>query len=311
MHCFRLLIIIALLSLSFACASPARQSSVVRAASHRIDRPLNQGAELYQQGCYGHALEYFLEAHERSTAADDLPGIAGSLNSIANVYFQLDDAQSALRVYAEALGAYRQLNDPDGTVRVLANQAAALVRSGELDEADRKLDQADAVAGPTQRLRVLRLKNRALLAMARSDRESAETMLGEALAAAGSYDRPVKAAAHYAFGRLLIDAGRPQEAESHLRAALDIDRALGAYPAMAKDLAALGACYAQLGDHAAAVNSYQRSAKIFALIQDTVRTQALIAPLQRSAAEAGIDIEASLHWIDQWLAGQTEASPCR
>jgi tetratricopeptide (TPR) repeat protein len=308
MHRFCFFIVIALLLVCSGCASGVRQSDVVP-SGNRIDRPLNQAAEYYLRGCYTRALEYFLEAHERSTAVDDLPGIAGSLNGIANVYYQLDDAQSAVRLYAEAFDAYRQLHDHDGSVRVLANQAAALVRSGRLDEAALRLDQADELAGRTQRLHGLRLKNRALLSMARGEGERAEALLAEALA--GRADRSLKAAVHYALGRLLIDAGRPQEAEPHLQEALTLDRALGAVPAMAKDLAALGDCYAQLGDHAAAVSNYQRSAKIYALLQDSGRTLALIAPLKWSAAQADIDIQAALHWIDQWLEGLTEASACR
>ncbi len=310
MHRYRFLISIILLTFSVACTSSTRHAETVR-SSPRVDRPLNHGAALYLQGCYTRALEFFQEAHERYTVLDNLPGIASSLNSMANVYYQLDDMQGALRSYTEALAVYRQLEDRDGAVRVLSNQAAALVRSGQLEEAAHTLDQADALAGAAPLLLTLRLKNRALIAMARNETAEAQRLLTQALAVRRAGDDASKAAAHYALGRLLVETGRPAEAEPHLQEALTFDRAGGAYPSVAKDLAALGVCYARLGDHARAVGFFLRSAKIYALLQDTLRTQELIASLKDSADRAGVDIQASLHWIEEWLEGRTEGTLCR
>ncbi len=309
MQRFYLFIGIILLTLAVACASGTRRSDTAYVSS-RIDRPLQHGSALYRQGCYARALELFREAHERYTAADDLAGIAGSLNSIANVRYQLDDMPGAIGAYAQALEAYRLLGDDAGLVRVLANQSAALVKAGRLDEAARTLDQADTLDAAT-RLSTLRLKNRALIAMARRDTQTAQSLLNRALDAAGPNEETSKAAAHYTLGRLLADTARPEEAEIHFQQALAADRQMGAYPAVAKDLAALGGCRARMGDHAAAVGFFLRSAKIYALLQDTARTNEITAMLKESADRSGTDIQTSLYWIDEWLAGRTESTLCR
>jgi tetratricopeptide (TPR) repeat protein len=270
----------------------------------------NKGVDQYTKGCYRLALERFMESHERFCATDDLEGEAYSLNSIANTYHLLGDIDSALLVYDDALEIYDIISDSKGLTRVLTGKASALIDTGRLDDAGAVLDQADNRAKGV--LAPLRLLTRARLAMARQETEKARTLLTSALQRSGGEDDPVvRSGIYYAMAHLQLETGDPNLADTSLKKALSIDRQEGAYHNIAKDLELLGLCQVRLGNQRQAVTYFKRSVKIFALLQDSQRTRDVVKQLEQVAAAAKVDIQATLHWIDQWLAGKTESHFCR
>jgi hypothetical protein len=60
-----------------------------------------------------------------------------------------------------------------------------------------------------------------------------------------------------------------------------------------------------------AVDHYKRGLKIFALLGNDEKTQLLRQDFQRVAHRSGADIDAVMHWIEQWLDGHHEVNLCR
>lgn len=285
--------------------APKRQPREVRNQT----RVMNKGVTQYTKGCYARALELFSEAHESYSVMDDLAGEASSLASIANAYFRLQDIESALLVYDDALELFRFLDHREGLTRTRVDKAAALIEAGRLDEASALLDQADAQAsGGTA---ALRFKTRALLAAARKDFPVARIFLEKAQASSQGAAPSVISGIHYARGYLALISDEPRKALKPLQTALDIDRRAEAYADIAKDLQALARCYGRLDQDRQALTCLKRSVKIHALLGNSPKVQAMVPELQRLAGQTGMDIKATLHWVSQWLAGQREFNVCR
>jgi tetratricopeptide (TPR) repeat protein len=309
MRLLRTVLIIASALICLTCASAPAPDKIPEDA-HEGVRHLNQGSAEYQKGCYSKALQHVQESHEIFSLADDLPGTAASLNTLANIYYRLGDFQSALLVFDEAIALFEQLDQKPGLARALTNKSAVLIAAGRLEEAARTLEHADEMSKGTHILASLRLKTRALLDIARGDTMAAEKSLTAALKTASQSEQQFLADIHYAMAQLKLTLRRPREALSHLQTALSIDRAAGAYFSMGLDLAALGSCHEDLADYAEAVNCYKRSLKIFALLEARPRVQWVRSRLESSAGRAGLNLEPILHWTDQWVSGLNQAGLC-
>lgn len=275
-------------------------------------RQLNKGVVQYTKGCYAAALQQFNESHEWFTAADHLPGMAQSLHSMGNTYLRLEDIDSALLAYDEAIDLYGFMQDDKGLVNVLTSKAAALMEAGKRQQAANLLDQADAIAGKNDFfLSALRLKTRGLLLFLGNQLHQSEALLHQALNQADPQDDSLKASIHYALGQVLLAQQQPSRARDHFESALSLDRIRGASFDIAKDLSALGMCADQLGENERAAILFKRSVKIYALLQNSSQVKKSMAYLQSSAAEAGIDTAATRYWVNQWLAGHMESNLCR
>jgi tetratricopeptide (TPR) repeat protein len=307
---FRLIILSIISSICVACASgPAPEK-----APHDIYqgiRQFNKGTSYYIKGCYLKALQHVQAAHERFTVADQLQGSADSLNTMANIYYRLGDFQTALAVYDEAIALFEHLEQKIGQVRALANKSATLIAVRRLEDASQILDRADDIAGGSNVLEGLRFKTRALLRIAQNDTKEAEDQLVHALHATAERDQALLADIHYTLGHLMSITKRPQQAVTHLTSAMKIDQTAGAYFSVGLDLAALGSCYENTARYAEAADYYKRSLKIFALLSAPDKVQWVLPRLEVSAGKAGLNLEATLHWTEQWLAGQREAGLCR
>jgi tetratricopeptide (TPR) repeat protein len=268
----------------------------------------NRGTALFNKGCHRRALDYFQSAHQRYTAADNLEKVAETLNGIGDIYYRLGDMPSALHVYDDALEVYEGLGDPTGTALSLSDKAAVLIALARLDEAAAALDRADALPAAPQA--ALRLKTRALLLIRQNQPAEARARLEEALQAVATGEEAIQSGIDFALGHLDLTDNRPAAAKQHFAEALRIDRLMGAYHDMARDLEALGTCYARLEDHRAAVHHFKRSAKIFALLQEKERAESALSQLEASAAQTDIDIQATAHWVRQWLADPAGADLC-
>lgn len=265
----------------------------------------------YNKGCFVKAVRHFQKAHERFAAQDNIQGTAESLNSLANAYYRLNDMDSAVRLYDEALELYRLQQDIPGQIRALANKSTAMAASGRLGEAGTALDQADALAESKAILAGLRLKARAILKIKAGDTAGAKRLLLKAMHAISKKEAAQYASAQYTMGYLLLSAQQPQEAIPYLEKALDADRSAHANFGMGQDLEALGDCRMQSGQYRQALTYYKRSLKIFVLLNNADRIQRTRTKLEHNAAKADADIQATLHWVNQWLAGKREANVCR
>ncbi|MEJ2040740.1 MAG: tetratricopeptide repeat protein [Desulfosarcinaceae bacterium] len=294
--------------LFLSCASgpaPQRQPRAERDQT----RYLNNGVVMYTMGCYARAMENFNEAHERYALVDDLEGEANSLNGIANTYYRLGDIHSALLVYDDALDLYTILNQREGLTRTMVDKAAALIEADRLDEASAMLDRADAQAGGE--MAAQRFRARALVALARKEFSSARGLLEKALAAAQGSASSVVSSIYFAQGHLALVSETPREALKPLHTALDMDRRAGAHADIAKDLEALAQCQRKLGKDHQALAYLVRSVKIHALLGDARRVGTIVPEMEQLSAKTGIDIHATLHWVNQWLSGKSESHLCR
>lgn len=274
-------------------------------------RHLNRGTLFYNKGCFSKAVQLFQAAHERFTAADNLEGSAESLNSLANAYYRLKDMDSAVLVYDEAEALYRLLDDKVGRIRTLTNKSVALASSGKLEAAEQALNLADSLAENSDSLTGHRLKARAILKLQNQDFDGSRQLLARAIRAIPQTDTRQFASAQYTMGHLLLSIQQARKAQRHLKKALAADRKTGDYFSIGQDLEALGDCHAQLEQHAKAVSDYKRSLKIYAMLNNRNNAQQVSSKLAKSASKADADIQATLHWAAQWLAGQREADICR
>ena len=309
MHLIRLLFIISAAYVCLACASAPAPEKVPEEI-HQGVRHLSQGSAAYQKGCYLKALQHVQESHESFALVDDLPGSAASLNTLANIYYRLGDFRSALLAYDEAIALFEQLDQRSGLVRALANKSAVLIAVGSLDEASRTLDHADEISNGSPTLESLRLKTRALLRIAQGDPQGADAMLAEALETASQSEQEFLPDIHYTLAQLKLTVQRPQEAVPHLQIALKMDRAAGANFSIGLDLAALGSSYENLNDYVQAVHYYERSLKIFALLEAHTKVKWVRSRLVSSADKAGLNLEPILHWTELWDSGHSRARLC-
>jgi len=268
----------------------------------------NRGTALFNKGCHRRALDYFQSAHRRYTAGDNLEKVAETLIGIGDIYYRLGDTPSALHVYDDALEVYQGLGDSSGTALSFSNKAAALIALDRLDDAAAALAEAEAL--PTAPQAALRLKTRALLLIRQNRPAEARAQLEEGLRAVASGEEAIQSGIYFALGHLDLTENQATAAKEHFSEALRIDRLIGAYHDMARDLEALGTCDAHLGDHRTAVHHFKRSTKIFALLQEKQRAESVLSQLEASAAQTNVDIQATAHWVQQWLADPAGADLC-
>lgn len=305
---FRCIVAVATLLLLVACAAGTPQSRLpehLRAG----DFYLHKGAALFKKGCWVRAMDYFQDAHQHFVAAGDPAGEAGCLLGMAHIYYRLDDMASALLLYDDAIAAYRYAGDNPGTVQAVTHKAAALLALERPADAAAALDLADRLARDDAHV-ALRLKTRALLLIRQEALQEAMALLNEALFAAGDMGAAEDSSIHYAMGHVRMRQNQPAHALEAFSAALALDRAAGDHHAVAGDLAALGAAGALAGDHRQAVRHLERSARIYALLQDDIRLDAVLERLETSAAAVDADIGTTLYWVEQWRASGTGAVFC-
>ena len=291
-----------------ACAAPEPVSAIDKLA--RENAYYYQKAETYfARGCYPKAMAYFEDAHERYAAADDGVGMAHSLNGIANVYLRMGDQESALLLYDETIAAYDRIGDTRGVIRALCNKAAALIAAQRLNEAAVVIDLADARSAKGSELTALRMKTRALLSIQQGHTDDARLMLHDALALTAETDSGTRADIRFTLGYLVMP-DQPAQACDHFSQALAIDQSSQNYAQVAKDLMAMGLCSTARGMDHQALDYFKRSAKIFALNGNSDQISQIIPLMEQSAQKTGTDIRVVMHYIQRWLAGDTEADLC-
>ena len=95
-----------------------------------------QGVAYRVRGEHARALELWLQSMELSRAANDLMGVAGSINNIAMLYEELGDLGNALAYHRQSLAIRRAGKDHRGISASLRGIADILRMQGQLDSAE-------------------------------------------------------------------------------------------------------------------------------------------------------------------------------
>lgn len=274
-------------------------------------KAITKGTVRYDQGCYQHALDYFLKAHELFSASDQLSGVAMSLNNIGNVYRIMGDTKSAVLFFEESFKIYTDIGNHKGTVQVLSNKAAALIDGGRLEEAAQNLDAAEALARKKRISYIPLLNNRGVLLTKTKDYAQAEKILKKALARTDPADLPAFATVNFALGKLMLESQRYENSIRFLEAALVADRSTGFYKGIADDLAAIGTAYLNLDNKGAGINYLKRSIKVYALIGSAKKVEEILHDLENISKTSDYDVSVTLHFVNHWLEGHALESLCK
>lgn len=269
----------------------------------------DKGMPFYERGCYARALDYFYRANELYTAIGDSRGMAMSANNIGVVYRAMGEAAAAIPFFEDALRIYRSLGDQENVRQTLSNLAAAQVDTGDYAAAGKNIDEALKI-----RIRgkpfAPAMTVKGILLAKQGDVKGAEAMLKEALDEISRRHPAGEAAANYAMGELLLGTARYQEAVPYFSKALESDRKAGFYKGIADDLTALGHCSAGLRDDASAVNDWEQSVRIYALLGMEEKVRATMGLLDEAAKRSNRDIALTRALVDRWLKGDMTDNIC-
>jgi tetratricopeptide (TPR) repeat protein len=273
-------------------------------------KEMARGITRYNKGCYKDALEYFLRAHELFVAADQLSGVAMSLNNMGNVYRATGDIDSALLFFDESLAIYSDIGDPLGGVQVLCNKAAALIDGGRLEKAETVLNTAEKMAEKNRISFGPLLSNRGILLIKKAQYKNAEELLQMVLANTDPENLSEFATVNFALGNLMVETQRYEKAMDFFKTALKADRLSGGNKNIADDLAALGSDCLKLGEDELAGNFFKRSVEIYALLGNHKNAQNIMEKLEKVSEKTGMDLSITKHFVNRWLEGKALGSLC-
>jgi tetratricopeptide (TPR) repeat protein len=303
------LLILALWGIGACAASPPATSSVN--GPDEGDRELKRGIYWYQKGCTRKAMEHFHAAHEHYSLTDQQAGVARSLNSIANAYRHAGKAEDARLFYDAAIAAARRCDDQRVVAQALSNKAASLIASDDLAGAEVLLNEAQLLARETGPVYAMVLNHRAVLSMMANRTDEAQNLLDKADAAAVGDGFNADATLRFTRGRLMMKTGNYAQAMSHFQHALELDRDAGSSRGMADDLAAMALIHELAGEDEAALDCLDRSIKIHALLENRAKVLENLGQLESLAHKTGSDVRVTVHFINQWLAGEAVDVICR
>ena len=238
------------------------------------DRPKLRGAMLWTLGdAYSGLgdfdrsiplLESAVELGRESHRGEDHLDVAGSLDSLAGAYYELDRLEEAEALHHEALEMRRRLvgEESEAFATSLNNVALSLHRAGRLEEAEplyrRALSIKEARLGTGSPSLVSALNNLALLLNDRGEfAEATEHLERAALICELEYEHPHpdRPFSLHNLGVVRWHVGELDEARVHFERALQVARELypGDHPQIASILGDLGQVANDLGDPRRAV----------------------------------------------------------
>ncbi len=270
---------------------------------------ISKGMPFYERGCYGRALEHFYRANELFTAVGDSRGMAMSMNNIGVTYRAMGEAAAAIPFFEDAIRMYGSLGDQEDARQTLSNLAAAQADAGNYAAAEKNINEALKMrVGWKPFAPAMTVKG--ILLQKKGDLQGAEVMFKEALSHIGKRNPDGAAAANYAMADLLLGTARHKEAIPYLEKAFEADRDAGFYRGVADDLTALGGCHAGLREDLAAVNNWEQSVRIYALLGMEEKVRTTMALLEDAAKRANRDISLTRTLVERWLKGETTDSIC-
>jgi tetratricopeptide (TPR) repeat protein len=301
----RCVIIIILLFISMLSACTG--NNVIKKSDELTSgiKEIKKGAHLYKKGCYKRSLGHFLRAHELFVFSDNLSGIAMSMNNIGNVYRVTDRISSSIPFFDESCCIFLYINDNKGAVQALSNKAAALIEDGGLEEASNVLSLAEKIAKNNKKLSATLLKNRGILLIRKKEFKRAEDILKKACKKVETSNLLEKAAINFALGNLMFETKRSENAIEYFKEALSADQSSGFIKGIADDLAAIGTVYYNQDKHEPAVNFFNRSIKIYALMKNEKKVHKIMELLINSSEKANINISITKNFVNRWLEGQS------
>jgi tetratricopeptide (TPR) repeat protein len=221
----------------------------------------------------------------------------------------MGEAAAAIPFFEDALRIYRSLGDPADVRQALSNLAAAQIDTGDYASAEKNIDEALKIQIRRKPFAPAMTVKGILLAK-QGDVKGAEAMLKGALDDIDRRHPAGEAAANYAMGDLLLGTARYREAVPYFNKALESDRKAGFYKGIADDLTALGRCSAAIRDAAAAVDYWQQSVRIYALLGMEEKVRATMGMLEEAAKRSNRDIALTRALVDRWLKGDMTDSLC-
>ncbi len=294
----------------FGCAGVKQTKKTINRDSIAGTKEIQKGITWYRKGCFTRAYFHFTKANELYTAADSLIGAAISLNNMGNVYRIQGEAAQALLFYDEALDLFATAGDTANQVQALSNKAAALIATGQFNEAEKALKDASAFQKKSTSSYIPLLINKGVLHTKKMEFEEAEKVLKSALRKADPSNSSEFAAINFAMGNLKLAFAKTNEAEQYFLTALKADKTTGYYKGMADGLFALGEIANEMGEYAKASGFLKRSAKIYALIGDRNNSAMALGLLLITAEKSGEKVILTELMIQKWLSGKALESPC-
>ena len=302
-------LLLVMLLMVFSCGGGSVKEDPTQ--THPAMKQLQKGIAWYQRGCFQESLEALTKAHELFTASDRLPGVAMSLNNIGNVYRYIGDSQSALLFFQEAYEIYSRLDNPEGVIQALSNQAAILIQNNRLDEAAAIIQTTEEMAASAGKTLAHVLNNKGILLTRQHEYDDAETVLLQALEATASENVLTHATVYSSLGNLKFGKNEYEKALEFYQKALFFDRQSEFHPGLADNLNAVGNTYYQLGEYAQAVAFFQRSIKIYALFGNSDQVTRIMTLLEETATHSNTDLTLTRHFVDKWSKGEFLDHPCQ
>ena len=296
----------------WACATaPSASAPSSKASPDRGDRALRQGVYWYQKGCISKAMNHFRVAHEHFCLNDHQAGVTRSLNSMANVYWQAGNPENAMLFYDAAIEQGRRCDDQTALAQALVNKAAAFIERKALSDAEVLLDEARLLSREKGTVFALVLNYQAVLAVKAGRFAEARVLLDLADTAVSDDDDRVCAVLAFTRGRMAMHAGELKNARMRFETALERDRRSGHAKGIADDLIALADVHERLGEDESALDCLDRGIKVYALMENHAKVNESLDHLQQLADKTGGDIRLTVHFVNQWLAGQAADAICR
>jgi len=303
-----IIIILLFISMLFACTG----NNVIKKSDEITSgiKEIKKGTYLYKKGCYERSLEHFLRAHELFVFSDNLSGVAMSMNNIGNVYRTTGCISSATQFFDESCRIFLYINDIKGAVQALSNKTAALIEDGRLEEASNVLSLAESLAKNNKKLSVTLSKNQGILLIRKKEFKSAEDILKKACKKVETSNLLEKAAINFALGKLMFETKRSENAVEYFKEALSADQSSGFIKGIADDLAAIGTVYYNQDKYELAVNFFNRSIKIYALMGNGKKVYKIMEFLIKSSEKAEINISVTKSFVKSWLEGKSLKGFC-
>ncbi len=296
------------ISMLFACTG----NNVIKKSGTTISgiKEIKKGTYLYKKGCYERSLEHFLKAHELFVFSDNLSGVAMSMNNIGNIYRTTGCISSATQFFDESCRIFLYINNIKGAVQALSNKSAALIEVGRLEEASNVLSLAESLAENNKKLSVTLLKNQGILLIRKKEFKRAEDILKKACKNVETSNLLEKAAINFVLGNLMLETKRSENAVEYFKEALSADQSSGFIKGIADDLAAIGTVYYNQDKYELAVNFFNRSIKIYALMRNEKKVHKIMELLNKSSEKANINISITKNFVKKWLEGKSLKGFC-
>jgi tetratricopeptide (TPR) repeat protein len=275
-------------------------------------KQIQKGLKWHQKGCYDRALEHFLRAHELYSASDVVDGVAMSLNNLGSIHKEMGDCDGAVLYFDEAYKTYLYLGKEKDVARTLSNKAAALIAMGNLDGAEQALDKAADMLpkDKDKKIWISIRNNKGVLLTKKREHKEAEKLLADCLKETQQYDSSQSASVNFALGNLMLETDRLEKAASFFAKALESDQRIGFYKGMADDLFYMGLAFSRAGKEKQAIESWKRSAKIYALIGCVNDVNRVMKYLKESSVKHSVNLSLTESFIERWLSGEMYESPC-